>query len=229
MSRSDSCQTSRVSMCSCAICCKPTALKCARILNEIPYTSSLLFWVAAPVGLNLGKKISVPKDIMMEELNLSSNRGSRMFQERQKRAERFTLENSVNGIDNTSSVRNREAKRMHSVRFKMTGSSRSHNDFLWWSDWNKSPVTVKVIVGHCKVLGSLLAVRVFSRGIKTGRLGWLEILQRLWMWLGVEMCGDWTFGPNHAITGLVIGTTAHVGDWKHPNDCHFAGWLSLCF
>ncbi|XP_042349578.1 myozenin-2-like [Plectropomus leopardus] len=48
-------------------------------------------------GLNLGKKISVPKDVMMEELNLPSNRGSRMFQERQKRAERFTLENTATG------------------------------------------------------------------------------------------------------------------------------------
>ncbi|PWA23667.1 hypothetical protein CCH79_00006057 [Gambusia affinis] len=48
-------------------------------------------------GLNLGKKISVPKDVMMEELNLSSNRGSRMFQERQRRAEKFTLENVANG------------------------------------------------------------------------------------------------------------------------------------
>lgn len=64
--------------------------------------------VAAPVGLNLGKKMSVPKDIMMEELNLSANRGSRMFQQRQKRAERFTLENAANGVDNASNVRNRE-------------------------------------------------------------------------------------------------------------------------
>lgn len=48
-------------------------------------------------GLNLGKKISVPKDLMMEELQLPSNRGSRMFQERQKRVERFTLENTVGG------------------------------------------------------------------------------------------------------------------------------------
>ncbi|KAM9740419.1 myozenin-2-like isoform 1-T1 [Menidia menidia] len=48
-------------------------------------------------GLNLGKKISVPRDVMIEELNLTSNRGSRMFQERQKRAERFTLENTANG------------------------------------------------------------------------------------------------------------------------------------
>ncbi|XP_049898753.1 myozenin-2 isoform X1 [Epinephelus moara] len=48
-------------------------------------------------GLNLGKKISVPKDVMMEELNLPSNRGSRMFQERQKRVEKFTLEDAANG------------------------------------------------------------------------------------------------------------------------------------
>nr|XP_046151146.1 myozenin-2-like [Oncorhynchus gorbuscha] len=46
-------------------------------------------------GMNLGKKISVPKDVMMEELNLPSNRGSRMFQERLRRVERFTLENQV--------------------------------------------------------------------------------------------------------------------------------------
>lgn len=56
-------------------------------------------------SLNLGKKISVPKDVMMEELNLTSNRGSRMFLERQKRAERFTLENIANDVNNTSSVR----------------------------------------------------------------------------------------------------------------------------
>ncbi|XP_029297380.1 myozenin-2 [Cottoperca gobio] len=55
-------------------------------------------------GLNLGKKISVPKDVMMEELNLPSNRGSRMFQERQKRVERFTLENAANGAYNTNNV-----------------------------------------------------------------------------------------------------------------------------
>ncbi|XP_062856783.1 myozenin-2 [Trichomycterus rosablanca] len=46
-------------------------------------------------GLNLGKKVSVPKDVMIEELNLTSNRGSRMFQERQKRAEMFTVENTA--------------------------------------------------------------------------------------------------------------------------------------
>ncbi|XP_035017197.1 myozenin-2 [Hippoglossus stenolepis] len=55
-------------------------------------------------GLNLGKKISVPKDVMMEELNLPSNRGSRMFQERQKRVERFTLENTGNMAYNANTV-----------------------------------------------------------------------------------------------------------------------------
>ncbi|XP_069576121.1 myozenin-2-like [Brachyistius frenatus] len=55
-------------------------------------------------GLNLGKKISIPKDVMMEELNLPSNRGSRMFQERQKRVERYTLENGASGAYNTNDV-----------------------------------------------------------------------------------------------------------------------------
>ncbi|KAM9832840.1 myozenin-2-like [Syngnathus typhle] len=52
--------------------------------------------------LNLGMKVSVPKDVMIEELNLPSNRGSRMFQERQKRAERFTLENVANIAHNAA-------------------------------------------------------------------------------------------------------------------------------
>ncbi|RXM96776.1 Myozenin-2 [Acipenser ruthenus] len=47
--------------------------------------------------LNLGKKISVPRDVMMEELALLSNKGSRMFHERQKRVDRFTLENMKEG------------------------------------------------------------------------------------------------------------------------------------
>lgn len=55
--------------------------------------------------LNLGKKISVPKDVMMEELNLPNrNRGSRMFQERQKRVEKYTLENYANDPQNNNYV-----------------------------------------------------------------------------------------------------------------------------
>lgn len=64
-------------------------------------------------GLNLGKKISVPKDVMMEELNLPTNRGSRMFQERQKRVERFTLESIANGAYNTGNVHLEAAPPLH--------------------------------------------------------------------------------------------------------------------
>ncbi|KAG8128520.1 hypothetical protein E2320_015353 [Naja naja] len=43
--------------------------------------------------LDLGKKVSTPQDLMMEELSLSLNRGSRLYQQRQKRVQRFVLEN----------------------------------------------------------------------------------------------------------------------------------------
>lgn len=56
--------------------------------------SFCFFFVCISGGLNLGKKVSVPKDVMIEELNLTSNRGSRMFLERQKRVEKFTVENT---------------------------------------------------------------------------------------------------------------------------------------
>lgn len=52
-------------------------------------------FVCISEGLNLGKKVSTPKDVMIEELNLTSNRGSRMFQERQKRVDKFTVENTA--------------------------------------------------------------------------------------------------------------------------------------
>lgn len=52
--------------------------------------------------LDLGKKISVPQDVMMEELTLLSNKGSRMFQQRQKRVEKFTLEGAGKQADNVS-------------------------------------------------------------------------------------------------------------------------------
>ncbi|XP_025019726.1 myozenin-3 [Python bivittatus] len=42
--------------------------------------------------LDLGKKVSTPQDLMMEELSLPINRGSRLYQQRQKRVQRFVLE-----------------------------------------------------------------------------------------------------------------------------------------
>ncbi|XP_077586304.1 myozenin-1a [Stigmatopora nigra] len=43
---------------------------------------------------DLGKKIGTPKDIMLEELSLLKNRGSKMFKMRQQRVEKFIYENN---------------------------------------------------------------------------------------------------------------------------------------
>ncbi|NWZ81321.1 MYOZ3 protein, partial [Poecile atricapillus] len=42
--------------------------------------------------LDLGKKMSTAQDLMIEELSLQNNRGSRLFQQRQKRVQRFVFE-----------------------------------------------------------------------------------------------------------------------------------------
>ncbi|XP_028809878.1 myozenin-1-like [Denticeps clupeoides] len=41
--------------------------------------------------LDLGTKIKTPKDVMLEELSLMKNKGSRMFQMRQQRVEKFIV------------------------------------------------------------------------------------------------------------------------------------------
>uniref|UniRef100_A0A3B3ZF62 Uncharacterized protein n=1 Tax=Periophthalmus magnuspinnatus TaxID=409849 RepID=A0A3B3ZF62_9GOBI len=62
-------------------------------------------------NIDLGKKVSVPKDIMLEELSLASNRGSRLFKMRQRRSEKYTFEsiqNTTNMQLNTSEVQSSE-------------------------------------------------------------------------------------------------------------------------
>ncbi|KAE8630613.1 hypothetical protein XENTR_v10000895 [Xenopus tropicalis] len=44
-------------------------------------------------GLDFGKKISVPRDIMLEELSHVNNRGARLFKMRQRRSDKYTYEN----------------------------------------------------------------------------------------------------------------------------------------
>ncbi|NWX85094.1 MYOZ1 protein, partial [Nothoprocta pentlandii] len=52
--------------------------------------------------LNLGKKISIPRDVMLEELSLLTNKGSKMFKLRQLRVEKFIYENNPDVfIDNS--------------------------------------------------------------------------------------------------------------------------------
>lgn len=50
--------------------------------------------------MDLGKKVNAPKEIMLDELSLASNRGSRLFKMRQKRSEKYTFE-SVQNQQNT--------------------------------------------------------------------------------------------------------------------------------
>jgi len=46
--------------------------------------------------MDLGKKLSTPKDIMLEELSLLGNRGSRLFKMRQRRSDKYTFESIQN-------------------------------------------------------------------------------------------------------------------------------------
>ncbi|KAI4900160.1 hypothetical protein NFI96_023887 [Prochilodus magdalenae] len=46
--------------------------------------------------VDVGRKVNAPKEIMLEELSLASNRGSRLFKMRQKRSEKYTFEKIQN-------------------------------------------------------------------------------------------------------------------------------------
>lgn len=60
--------------------------------------------------LNLGKKIKTPKEIMLEELSLMKNRGSKMFKMRQQRVEKFIYENNPDIFTSESMVSARVAQ-----------------------------------------------------------------------------------------------------------------------
>ncbi|XP_077482376.1 myozenin-1b isoform X2 [Stigmatopora argus] len=50
--------------------------------------------------LNLGTKIKTPKDVMLEELSLLNNRGSKMFLKRQLRVDKFITTNQNMNLQN---------------------------------------------------------------------------------------------------------------------------------
>lgn len=56
----------------------------------------LLVSLCPDIEMDLGKKMSVPKDIMLDELSYASNRGSRLFKLRQRRSEKYTFESTHN-------------------------------------------------------------------------------------------------------------------------------------
>lgn len=68
-------------------------------------SSLLLDEESDPEGaeLDLGTKIKTPKEVMLEELSLLKNKGSKMFQMRQLRVEKFIVTN-----ENLVSVKKRD-------------------------------------------------------------------------------------------------------------------------
>lgn len=68
--------------------------------------------------MDLGKKLSTPKDIMLEELSLLSNRGSRLFKMRQRRSEKYTFE-SIQNEANTLLNNDILNQNTHSVEIKV--------------------------------------------------------------------------------------------------------------
>ncbi|XP_047466092.1 myozenin-1b isoform X2 [Mugil cephalus] len=55
---------------------------------------------AEAAELNLGTKIKTPKDVMLEELSLSKNKGSKMFKMRQQRVDKFIVTNENMNLEN---------------------------------------------------------------------------------------------------------------------------------
>ncbi|CAL8332794.1 unnamed protein product [Lota lota] len=75
----------------------------AAICREVHGTNGL--------AIDLGKKLSTPQDIMLEELSLMSNRGSRLFKMRQRRSDKYTFEsiqNEANMFHNDPLTQNAE-------------------------------------------------------------------------------------------------------------------------
>ncbi|XP_026071732.1 myozenin-2-like [Carassius auratus] len=54
--------------------------------------------------MDLGRKISAPKEIMLDELSLASNRGSRLFKMRQMRSEKYTFESIQNEVNTQHNI-----------------------------------------------------------------------------------------------------------------------------
>ncbi|KAF6738241.1 Myozenin-2 [Oryzias melastigma] len=75
--------------------------------------------------MDLGKKMSVPKDIMLEELSLASNRGSRLFKLRQRRSEKYTFETVHN--QNNMQLNNNAASKYESEPATVTNGNEDNS------------------------------------------------------------------------------------------------------
>ncbi|XP_019955887.1 myozenin-2b [Paralichthys olivaceus] len=93
--------------------------------------------------MDLGKKLSTPKDIMLEELSLLSNRGSRLFKMRQRRSDKYTFE-SIQNEANTQLNNDILVANTHTVEIKVDAPDGENvvNAENSQSDAEKSNVTV---------------------------------------------------------------------------------------
>lgn len=89
-----------LSVCEYNLCLKGEKIKNGFHPSYNLQLTRVLVPACSDAEVDLGKKVSVPKDIMLEELSLTSNRGSRLFKMRQKRSEKYTFE-SVQNENNT--------------------------------------------------------------------------------------------------------------------------------
>ncbi|XP_061686744.1 myozenin-2b [Syngnathoides biaculeatus] len=76
-------------------------------------------------AMDLGKKHSTPKDIMLEELSLLSNRGSRLFKMRQRRSEKYTFE-SIRNEANAQLNNDILAQSAHMIEIKVDAPTNGH-------------------------------------------------------------------------------------------------------
>ncbi|XP_056266279.1 myozenin-2-like isoform X1 [Pseudoliparis swirei] len=91
--------------------------------------------------MDLGKKHSIPQDIMLEELSLLSNRGSRLFKMRQRRSEKYTFE-SIQNEANTQ-LNNDILTHTHNVEIKVDAPADGNtvNPEITISDMTAEKVT----------------------------------------------------------------------------------------
>lgn len=98
--------------------------------------------------LNLGKKISIPRDVMLEELSLLTNKGSKMFKLRQLRVEKFIYENNPDAFTDNSVVGWKVKLQSCSVHPGGTGTEGSQVLFLlslrvWAKKCRKNPEQIR--------------------------------------------------------------------------------------
>ncbi|XP_028260681.1 myozenin-2b [Parambassis ranga] len=76
--------------------------------------------------MDLGKKLCTPKDIMLEELSLLSNRGSRLFKMRQRRSDKYTFESIQNEAN--AQLNNMLNENTHTVEIKVDAPPGSNEE-----------------------------------------------------------------------------------------------------